>query len=316
MLLSVILIAIGFGLLIKGADWLVDGASALARKFNIPDLVIGLTIVAFGTSAPELVVNVFASIQGSSDIVFGNIIGSNTFNIMAILGIVGLIFPITVKNSTIWHEIPISILAIGALFVLTNCINTNGQKLLSLGDGLILMVLFAAFIWYAFMQTRNNPAANGEPANALPNYKIALLIILGLGGLIAGGKIVVNSAIEIATLLGVSEKVIGLTIVAIGTSLPELVTSIVAAFKHNNDIAIGNVVGSNIFNILFILSVSSIISPINYNTSFNFDLLILTIGSLWVFVAMFAGKKKRLDRWESAILLIGYIAYTVYLIKR
>lgn len=317
MIFPISLILVGFVLLILGANWLVDGASALARKFNIPDLVIGLTIVAFGTSAPELVVNVFASIQGHSDIVLGNIIGSNNFNLFAILGIVGLIFPITVKTSTVWNEIPISLLVAVILLLLGNSFNYDTCSVITRMGGFILLSLFAVFIWLIYRQMKLAPQVATNPTAAeVSNMRLAILITLGLAGLIAGGKLVVNNAVEIASQIGISEKVIGLTIVAAGTSLPELVTSVVAAFKKNADIAIGNIIGSNIFNILFILSISAIIKPIHYTPSFNIDLFLLICGTIFLFGAMFTGKKKKLDRWESALLLISFIIYTVYLIKR
>ncbi|MDR2039862.1 MAG: calcium/sodium antiporter [Bacteroidales bacterium] len=317
MLISLVLILIGFFLLIKGADWLVDGASSLARKHHISDLAIGLTIVAFGTSAPELVVNSFASFDGHSDIVFGNIIGSNIFNLYAILGIVGLISPIVVQSSTVWKEIPMSLAAAILLFLLCNNFFMQDQPLvLSRIDGLVLFILFVSFLYYVYRQMRSVPVEQAVIQVEMSNLKIWGLIVIGLAGLIIGGKLVVNSATEIATALGVSEKIIGLTIVAAGTSLPELVTSVVAAVKKNSDIAIGNIIGSNIFNIFFILSVSSFIRPISYNPAFNTDLYILIGGTVYLFMAMFTGRKKRLDRWEAGIFLLGYILYTLYLIGR
>ncbi len=319
MFISILLIALGFALLIKGADWLVDGASALARKKHISDLAIGLTIVAFGTSAPELVVNSFASLEGHSDIVFGNIIGSNIFNLFAILGIVGLISPIVVQSSTVWKEIPISLFAAVILFFLCNNFFIQEPGLLSRWDGLVLFIFFSLFLFYVYkqMKTGESPQTEGNEKKAdMSNVKIWIFIIIGLAGLIIGGKLVVDNAVKIATILGISEKIIALTIVAAGTSLPELVTSVVAAVKKNSDIAIGNIIGSNIFNIFFILSISSFLRPISYNPMFNIDLYILAGGTVFLFIAMFTGKKKRLDRWEAALLLAGYIIYTLYLIGK
>jgi cation:H+ antiporter len=318
MLLSILLIIAGFALLIKGADWLVDGASALAKKNNISDLAIGLTIVAFGTSAPELVVNTFAAFDNHSEIVFGNIIGSNIFNLLAILGIVGLITPIVVQSSTVWREIPMSLFAALLLFLLCNNVFFESAHFqLSRWDGAILFVAFLGFLFYVYKQMKTDPSANAQTSGKqLSTLKIWVFIIIGLTGLIVGGKIVVNGATKIAETLGVSQKIIALTIVAAGTSLPELMTSVVAALKKNSDIAIGNIVGSNIFNILLILSVSSFIRPIDYNPVFNTDLMILTGGTLLLFSAMFTGKKQKLDRWEAALLLIAYIAYTIFLIYK
>lgn len=317
MILAVFLILVGFVLLIKGADWLVDGASSLAHKFHVSDLAIGLTIVAFGTSAPELVVNTFAAAEGHAEIVFGNIIGSNNFNLFIILGIAGLIAPIVVQSSTVWKEIPMSLLAALVLFGLCNNFFTGGDLLLSRWDGALLFVLFCGFLYYVYRQMKSDtPATEEAPSASKPTWKIWGLIVVGLAGLVAGGKLVVNNAIEIATLLGVSQKVISLTIVAAGTSLPELMTSVVAAIKKNSNIAIGNVIGSNIFNILLILSVSAFIRPIEYNPAFNTDLYMLMGGTLLLFIAMFTGQRKKLDRWEAALLLAIYVAYTVYLIAK
>lgn len=317
MLLSVVFIILGFLLLIKGADWLVNGASTLARKHNVSDLAIGLTIVAFGTSAPELVVNTFASAQNHSDIVFGNIIGSNIFNLLAILGIVALIAPIRVQSTTVWKEIPMSLLAAIMLLLLCNTCISSDIPMLSRLDAVILLVLFIFFLLYVYKQMLAEKNVNKRTEEiTMSNWKIWGLIVVGLSGLVIGGKLVVNSAVNIATVLGVSEKVIALTIVAAGTSLPELMTSVVAALKKNSDIAIGNIVGSNIFNIFFILSVSGLIRPIPYDTLYNTDLYILIIGTIFLFVCMFTGKKKRLDRWEGSIMLIAYVIYTLFLIKR
>ena len=315
MILSAAIITVGFVLLIKGADWMVTGASALAKKHNVSDLVIGLTIVSFGTSAPELVVNSVASFQRHSDIVFGNVLGSNIVNLFFILGIAGLVYPIRVQSSTVWKEIPISILAVIALFVLSNSFFLQKFNILSRIDGAILLVMFAGFLYYIYLQMKSDRSVISETVvKEMSNLKIWGLIVIGISGLILGGKLVVDNAIKVATILGVSEKIIGLTIVAIGTSLPELVTSVVAAFKKNSDIAFGNIIGSNIFNILFILSVSSLIHPVDFNTSFNTELYLLGGGTLVLFIAMFTGGKKKLDRWEAAILLLVYLIYTYIMI--
>ncbi|KAF0238646.1 MAG: inner membrane [Prolixibacteraceae bacterium] len=315
MALSVLIIVAGFVLLIKGAGWLVTGASELAKKHNVSDLVIGLTIVSFGTSAPELVVNTVASINQHSDIVFGNIIGSNVVNLFLILGLAGLIYPITVHSNTVWREIPISALAVVVLFVLSNGFLMSGANVLSRIDGAILLAFFAGFLYYIYIQLKTDRLGSGEEnLIQMTNLKIWVLIVIGLAGLVAGGKLVVDNAVKIATFLGVSQKIIGLTIVAIGTSLPELMTSVVAALKKNSDIAIGNVIGSNIFNILFILSVSSLINPVQFNTSFNSELYLLAGGTMVLFIAMFTSGRRKLDRWEGAVLLGIYLLYTGWLI--
>ncbi len=313
-ILSILIIA-GFAALIFGANWLVDGASALAKKYNVSDLIIGLTIVSFGTSAPELVVNSLASYNGYSDIILGNILGSNNFNLFITLGIAGLIYPMRVQSSTVWKEIPISFFA-ALLFLMmaNNFFFTDNSAVLRI-DGIVLMLCFIGFLYYIFKQMK----AGKEPVEEIvyhhkSNFKIWSFIILGLAGLIIGGKLVVDNGVELATLLGVSEKIIGLTIIAIGTSLPELLTSVVAALKKNSGIAMGNIIGSNIFNILFILSVSSLIAPIEFKSYFNTDLLILLGGTLFLFLAMFVGNKNKLDRWQAASLLIFYLAYMGFLV--
>jgi cation:H+ antiporter len=307
----------GFALLIKGADWLVHGASALAKKYQVSDMVIGLTIVAFGTSTPELVVNTLASVQNHADIVYGNILGSNVVNLFMILGIVGIFAPFAVKSTTIRKEMPISILAVALVWVLSNQLLSFQQPLLSRIDGLILLVFFGLFILYIFRQMKNDKKFAGSiEDDHLPGWKIWGFILVGLAGLVAGGKLVVDSAVKIAEALNVSKKIIGLTIVAIGTSLPELVTSVVAALKKNSDIALGNVIGSNIFNILFILATSAIIRPVQFNPEFNIEIYLLAVGTSLLFVSMFTGTKKKLDRWEAAILLIIYLAYTGWLIAK
>ncbi|HKM45910.1 MAG TPA: calcium/sodium antiporter [Dysgonamonadaceae bacterium] len=315
MIVLIVLIVAGFTALIFGANWLVDGSSALAKKYSVSDLIIGLTIVSFGTSAPELVVNSVASINGYSDIILGNIIGSNNFNLFITLGIAGLIYPMWVQKSTVWKEIPISLIAAVALLLLANNFFIGATSGISRIDGIILLLFFAGFIFYVFKQMKSGV----EPIEEITyehksNLKIWGLIIIGLAGLIIGGQLVVDNGVQLATQLGVSEKIIGLTIIAIGTSLPELLTSVVAALKKNTGIAIGNIIGSNIFNIFLILSVSSLIAPISYNLSFNTDIYILIGGTLFLFLMMFIGKRHKLDRWGAALLLIFYLAYTFYLV--
>lgn len=315
MIIPIFLVVAGFASLIFGANWLVNGASALAKKYNVSDLVIGLTIVAFGTSAPELVVNSIASVKGYSDIVLGNIIGSNNFNLFIILGLSGLFLPIKVQTSTAWKEIPISLfVAVLSLFLLNDFVFT-GTTYSSRIDGLIMLALFGFFLYYVFNQMKTDPQ-NVTTENQKSAIKIWGLITVGLSGLILGGQLVVTNSVGIANALGVSEKIIGLTIVAAGTSLPELVTSIVAATKKNSDMAIGNVIGSNVFNILLILSISSIIKPIAYNPKFNWDMYILIGGTVFLFTSMLTGQKKKLDRWEAGVLFGFYIIYTTYLVMK
>ncbi|MDP2160590.1 MAG: calcium/sodium antiporter [Flavobacterium sp.] len=315
MIIPTLLVVIGFVFLIFGANWLVDGAAAVAKKYKVSDLAIGLTIVAFGTSAPELVVNSIGSVNGYSDIVLGNIIGSNNFNLFLILGISGLILPISVQSSTAWKEIPISLGVAILLLFLLNDFTFSTPSYLSRVDSLIMLVLFFLFLYYVFRQMKSEPTIEVEVV-LKATYKIWGLILIGLALLIIGGQMVVVNSVEIAASLGVSEKIIGLTIVSAGTSLPELVTSVIAATKKNSDIAIGNVIGSNIFNILLILSISGLIMPIEYNPKFNLDLYILMGGTIFLLLAMLTGKRKRLDRWEASILLGFYLLYTTYLVMK
>ena len=315
MIISLLLIVLGFSGLIFGANWLVDGASALAKKHHIPDLVIGLTIVAFGTSVPELVVNSVASLDGLSDIVVANVIGSNNFNLFIILGIAGLIYPITVQSSTAWREIPISLIISIVLFGLANDFFINQNAEISRLDGIILLLSFVFFLYYIFKQMKTEKI-EVVPYIQKSNAKIWSLMAIGFSGLIIGGKLVVDNSVGIATDLGISQKIIGLTIIAAGTSLPELITSIIAALKKNSDIAIGNVIGSNIFNILLILGISSLINPIEYNQIFNQDFTILIGGTVFLLIAMVTGKRKKLDRWEALLLVGFYLIYTTYLVSK
>jgi cation:H+ antiporter len=316
MLWTITFLLTGFIILIKGADFLVSGASSMAKKLGISTIAIGLTVVSFGTSAPEMIVSILSAIDGKADASFGNVIGSNNFNLYFILGVSGLIYPLVVQRSTVRFEVPISILAIGILYLLTNDIwLLKGQEnILSRTDALILLAFFALFMLYIY-KTMNNASDYEEAPIRL--YSTAVSLVLVFGGLImlvGGGKLVVDNAIALANHFGLSQKIIGLTIMAVGTSLPELATSAVAAYKKNTDIAIGNVVGSNIMNIFFILGVTGLIHPTNYNPALNFDLKVLFVGSLTLMIFMFTLNTRKLDRWEAFLLLAGYIVYTIFLI--
>lgn len=315
MLLSILCLVAGFILLIKGADFLVEGASSLAVKMSISEIVVGLTVVAFGTSAPELIVNVIASLQNNSAITFGNIVGSNIANILLILGVAGIIAPITTEKNTVWKEIPFAFLAAIILVVACNDVLLLGlqSNVISFGDGIVLLLFFIAFLVYTFAIPKVQVDDVVE-ITKISNVKIGAYIFIGLIMLVVGGKFVVDNAVFIAKSLGISDKTIGLTVVAIGTSLPELFTSAVAAYKKKNDIAVGNVVGSNIFNIFFILGTSTIISPVALPSGFNIDLLVLVAASAFLFFTMFTGKRRTLDRWEAILFVLGYIAYTIFLI--
>ena len=315
MIIASILIIAGFVALIYGANWLVDGASSLAKKYNVSDLVIGLTIVAFGTSAPELVVNSVASYDGFSDIVLGNIIGSNNFNLFIILGIAALVYPIAVQKSTIKGEIPISLLVAVVFLLLANNFFMGGTSEISRFDAVIMLVLFGGFLYYIFKQMKNEIP---EHVDYIPKSNPAIfgLIVIGFAGLILGGKLVVDNAILVATDLGVSQKIIGLTIIAAGTSLPELVTSVVAAMKKNSDIAIGNVIGSNIFNVLLVIPISAMINPISFDAVFNQDIYILIGGTVFILGALILSKSNKINRWHGIIVWGFYLIYTGYLVSK
>ncbi|HNU77008.1 MAG: calcium/sodium antiporter [Prolixibacteraceae bacterium] len=311
-----IILLAGFVPLIYGADLLVDYASALAKKLNIPNIVIGLTIVAFGTSAPELVVNVFASLEHNSAIALGNILGSNIFNIGGILAVSAIITPLAVRNSTTWIEIPLALLAGIVVFALANDKLIDGSEISSLSriDGIVLLIFFVIFLVYNFTLIKKGGFTDEVSVKDVAPWKATLLVIAGLVLLVAGGRVIVYGAIEVASRLGISERVIGLTIVSIGTSLPELATSVVAARKKNFDIAIGNVVGSNIFNIFFILGVSATIYPVSVQKGSNIDILMNILLGLIVFVFIFTGKEKWIDRKEGIVMLLIYLGYLGYLI--
>ncbi len=314
-----VLLVLGFALLIKGADFLVNGSTLIARRLNVSDLLIGLTVVAFGTSTPELFVSIFAGIKGTAPIAIGNILGSNIFNTLLILGIASVIFPLTVTKGTVWKEIPLTLLAAVLLGVMANKhLVLGGLSRLSRADGLVLLVFFGLFTYYVL---RMAGRADNKPRDqsAAPPCKLAkplLLVGAGFAALFIGARLVVDSAVSLALSLGVSESFVGLTIVAAGTSLPELATSVVAAAKKNCDIAVGNVVGSNIFNIFFILGLSATIKPLPFQPANNIDIAVAVLASLLLFIFMFSGKKRSLDRWEGAILLAVYVSYVAFLVMR
>ena len=316
-MLTYLLFLLGFVLLIKGAAWLVDGASAIARRFNVSDLVIGLTVVAFGTSTPELFVNVVASIKGSTEIAVGNVLGSNIANVLLILGISAIIYPLSVSKGTVWKEIPFSLLAVVVLGLMANdrLIDGSGSSLLTRIDGLVLLAFFLIFLYYSFSIATAIEGMDDHVTVKTPGIaKSLLLVITGLIGLTLGGKWIVDGAVMLAKSFGMSESLVGLTVVAVGTSLPELATSAVAAYKKNVDIAVGNVVGSNIFNIFFVLGISATIKPLPFDTRSNLDIGVVVLSSLLLFLAMFTGKRHSLDRWEGIMFLILYGGYIAFLI--
>jgi cation:H+ antiporter len=314
-MLTLVLLVFGFVFLIKGADYLVQGSSSLAKKLRVSDLIIGLTIVALGTSTPELVVNLVASFRGTADLAIGNVLGSNIANILLILGVSATIYPLVVHKNTVYKEIPFALLAVLALFFLVNDQDLASQKanLLSRGDGLVLLLFFLIFMYYVFSVAVSKPnsedAVLEEDIEVLPMWQSWMMIIAGILGLVFGGQWVVDSAVAIAKMLGVSEKLIGLTVVAIGTSLPELVTSAMAAYRQKTDIAVGNVVGSNIMNILFILALTAVVSPLPFSDNLQVDLWMVIGVTVLLFLALFVGKRRLLERWQGVVFIVVYLMY-------
>lgn len=315
-MLDLFFMLFGFIPLICGANFLVDGSSSLANKFNIPNIVIGLTIVAFGTSSPELIVNIFSSINQSPDITIGNVIGSNIFNIAFILGITSIMRGIHVKTNTTWKEIPLTFLSTILAMVMMNDIAIDRKRISELSriDGIVLLLFFIIFLSYIFSIMKSGEFEEKIDVKKYSARKSITFIIFGLVMLIIGGRIIVLFGINFARYLGISERIIGLTVIALGTSLPELTTSISAALKNNVDIAIGNITGSNIFNILFILGLSAVIYPIPLREGVNSDILFSLFLSFILFLFVFTGRGRKIERWEGVVLITSYIVYLIHLI--
>ncbi len=320
MILHILLLVVGLGIVIAGAESLVRGASSLAKRWGVSSLVIGLTVVAFGTSMPELVVNLFSAFQGNADLAIGNVIGSNIANILLILGISALLVPLTVQRSTVWKEIPFALLAVVLVFIMGNDVLLDGAAvdLLSRTDGVLLVSMFIIFMYYTWGIARRQSESSPDTAE-IRQYRSGfsgLLIIAGLGALFFGGKMIVDNAVALAVLAGMSEALVGLTIVAIGTSIPELATSVVAALHKQNDIAVGNIVGSNIFNVFWILGLTSTILPLPFNADISVDVGVAIAATLTLFTVMFVGKRHTLQRWQGALLLVGFAAYLLFIVVR
>ncbi len=306
--LELLLLALGFVLLVKGADWFVEGSSGIADKFGIPQLVIGLTIVAMGTSAPEAAVSITAALKGNADISVGNVVGSNILNILIILGISSVITSIAVAKTTVRYEIPI-MLAITLILLAFGMTDGN----LNLWEGIVLLLCFVAYLGYMFVMVKKGEMQAEEiQSSESPIWKLILMGVLGLVLIIFGSDVTVDAATALAKMFGMSERFIGLTIVALGTSLPELFTSVIAAKKGKADIAIGNIVGSNIFNILFVLGISSLIIPIKFEASFAIDCIVAVLAGIILWLCVF--RKKRLTRLHGIIMLISYAIYFAYLL--
>ena len=312
---AAICIVVGFVALVKGADWLVDGASAIARRFGISDLVIGLTVVAFGTSMPEFVVNMVSVGEGSTDLAVTNILGSNIINTLVIVGITALIYPIASQRHSRNFDIPFSAIA-GILVLLWITIYMPvGESYRSIGriGGAILLLFFCYFLYGTFRHAKAHPEEAGEESvKPMKTGKAVTLIVIGLVGLVVGGELIVKSAVNIALRFGVSEAVIGLTVVALGTSLPELATSVIAAMKKNTDIALGNAIGSNIFNVFFVLGTSAVIQPLPAYDGVELDALVASAGSILIWMFVKTNKEHEIKRWGGAVLLLVYAVYLTY----
>lgn len=309
--MNYLLLVIGFVLLIKGADFFVEGSSSVAKRLRVPSMIIGLTIVAMGTSLPECAVSISAALAGNTGVAVGNAVGSNIFNLMVVCGVCALFCPLTVSRQTLTGEFPFSVIVAGLLMVL-------GWIGMSLGhiDGVILLVVFAGFLTWMVRsaQKARNENTDQDEYEIRPVWQCILLILGGAVAIAVGGQLVVNAASAIAASFGMSQNLIGLTIVAFGTSLPELVTSIVAARKHEVDMALGNVIGSNIFNILFVLGVAAAIHPMTFQMENIIDIIVLVVMS--ILVLCFAWTKQKLVRWEGGVMLLVYAAYVVYICLR
>ncbi|WP_297178767.1 calcium/sodium antiporter [uncultured Porphyromonas sp.] len=323
MILDILLFIVGIILIIVGANYLTEGASVLARRFGVSPLVVGLTIVAFGTSSPELIVSLMSALKGNSDIAMGNVVGSNIFNVLVIGGITALVTPITITRSTIRREIPLMILACLVLSVmaLDRIFAGTGEieNVLSRSEGIVLLGFFLIFLTYTFAIAKgepDDPHATPDTERRYPLWLLIIFIIGGLAGLIVGGDFFVNSASSIARTLGMSEGFIGLTIVAAGTSLPELATSVAAALKKEPEIAVGNIVGSNIFNIFFILGTTATVTPIRIGGVSSLDFLVMSFSAilLYVFAVLFG--QRVIKRAEGAVLVLCFVLYTAYLIAQ
>ena len=314
MLLDILLLIGGLVLILAGANFLTDGSSAIAKRYGVSDLVIGLTVVAFGTSAPELVISAMSALNDSPELAIGNVVGSNIFNVLVIIGVTAMVSPIKIGRSIMTNEIPLVILSALALLAIGNASLLDGAaaNVVSRTDGILLLLFFAIFMRYTFSQAKNSPEDGGETVKAMPMWKSLLWVAGGLAALVYGGDLFVASASGIASSMGVSDAVIGLTIVAAGTSLPELATSVTAAVKGKPGIALGNVIGSNIFNIFLVLGASAVIRPLPFGNIGNVDLLTMTAACLlfWIFGWFFS--TRTITRAEGAVLSCCYIGSVVF----
>lgn len=319
MVISLLVLFAGIAILIAGAEALVRGASSIAKRWGVSSLVIGLTVVAFGTSAPEMVVNILSAINNTTDLAVGNVVGSNMANILLILGIGATIRGLTVTKGTTYKEIPFALLAMILVWIMGNDLLLDAglttSSVLSRSEGLVLLSFFIIFLYYTYGISK----VSGEDGGKVDVYSwpiSLLLFVLGLGALILSGKWIVDSAVVLASAAGLSEGLIGLTIIAIGTSLPELATTIAAVRKGHTDIAIGNVIGSNIFNVFWILGITAVIKPLPFTSTIGLDVVFTTIATVLLFLFMFVGKKQILDRWQGIFFVLLYVGYIAFAILR
>jgi len=316
--MNYILMLVGFGLLIKGADFFVTGSSNIASLLRVPPILIGLTIVAFGTSSPEATVSIIAALEGSSDVALGNVIGSNIFNITLVIGLTAFLNPLKVESETIRKEIPFALLASVVLLVLVSdvALQTVGSNLITRADGMIILLFFAVFLYYIFevvRKSREKTTVEQQTSNETWGKNV-FFTILGLGAIIFGGDLVVKNSTEIAYTFGMSETLVGLTIVAIGTSLPELVTSITAALKKQSEIALGNIIGSNIFNILFVLGTTSVITPLAVSSKIFIDIILMIVFT--IVLLLFSRTRFTIGKYEGIMLALAYVLYLIFIILR
>lgn len=316
--MTIILLLVGLGLIVLGADWLVDGATSVARRAGVSEFVIGLTIVGFGTSCPELVVSLTGAIEGNADISVGNVVGSNIFNTLFILGLTALILPVSMTDKNRRRDIPICLavtLMLLSLGMADSLLGTGRPDMLSRWEGILLLVLFSGYLFYCF----KTDGGNGEEVSGqkqLPLWQAIGLIALGLAGLIFGGNLFVDNATDLARLLGVSDKFIAVTILAGGTSLPELATSVVAAAKGKDQLALGNILGSNVFNALLILGTASIVTPLSFASMTLVDASVLIASALLLLIWAYTGHRNRVDRWEGALMLLCFVTYYIFIFNR
>ena len=313
-MVNILLLLVGLGLVVLGADWLVNGASSIARRAGISEFVIGLTIVGFGTSCPELVVSLSGAIEGNSDISVGNVVGSNIFNVLFILGLTAMVLPVGMTDKNRRIDIPIT-LGVTSLLVILGITGSMSGPVISRWEGVLMLLVFSAYLFYCFKSDSKDEFSETQRATLSITKSIALTLT-GLAGLIFGGDLFVDSAAALARQIGVSDKFIAVTILAGGTSLPELATSLVAAIKGKEQLALGNILGSNVFNAMMILGLSSVITPLSFASMTIVDIITLVLSAVLLMIWAYTGRKNRIDRREGAAMLLCYVAYNVFLFSR